>query len=508
IVGELGGLSHLSWVVTGYLLGQTIVTPLYGKLGDLYGRKIVLQSAIVLFLIGSVLCGMGQSMTQLILFRFIQGMGGGGLMVTSQAVVGDIVPPRDRGRYQGIFGAVFGVASIAGPLLGGFFTTQMSWRWIFYINIPFGIAAMVVIATSLPRRPERVRHAIDYAGAALLAVGLSSAVLVSDLGGGVYPWGSPQMLALMALFAIAVALFIRVEQRAKEPVLPLRLFGDRTFALSALIGLIVGFALFGSVTYLPLFLQVVKGSTPTSSGLQMIAMMAGMLITSIVSGQLISRSGHYRKYPIIGTLIMTSGLFMVSRVSEATPMVLILGYFMMLGLGLGFVMQVLVVAVQNAVQYRDLGVATSGATLFRLMGGSIGTAVLGAIFAARLTRELSDALTAAGVAAPAGGPGSHGADLSMQALAGLDPAVRAAYTHAFTASLNTVFVVAACIGLVSFILTWMMPEKRLRDTIATSAGDLMHETAEVFPMPVDAEEVQRELEEGEGEGQMPKANFN
>src|SRR6266705_3094744 len=264
IVSELGGLEHLAWVVTGYLLAQTIVTPIYGKLGDLYGRKIVLQSAIVLFLIGSALCGLSQNMTELIVFRAIQGLGGGGLIVTTQAVVGDIVPPRDRGRYQGIFGAVFGLASIAGPLLGGYFTTHLLWRWIFYINLPVGIAALVVLAATLPSLSRRASRAIDYVGAGLLAVMLSSITLVSDLGGTAYPWSSPLMLGLIATAIVSLGLFAFVERKIAEPVLPLHLFRQQTFVITSAVGLIVGFALFGSVIYFPLYLQVFKGVTATA----------------------------------------------------------------------------------------------------------------------------------------------------------------------------------------------------------------------------------------------------
>src|SRR5436305_7020138 len=343
-------------------------------------------------------------MTQLIAFRALQGLGGGGLMVTSQAVVGDIIPPRDRGRYQGIFGAVFGLASIAGPLLGGYFTTHLSWRWIFYINLPLGVVALVVLAATLPARSERRSHAVDYAGAALLAVVLSAVTLVADLGGGIYPWSSPLILGLIAAAVVGLALFVWIERRAPEPVLPPRLFANPSFSITSIVGLIVGFAMFGSITYFPVFLQVVRGVSPTASGMQMLPMMGGMLITSMLSGQLISRTGRYKLFPILGTGVMTAGLFLLSRLSLDTGAWLTSAYILLLGVGLGSVMQVLVIAVQNAVEYRDLGVATSGATLFRLIGGSFGTAILGAIFAARLTASLARALPAGA----AGGPLSGG----------------------------------------------------------------------------------------------------
>jgi EmrB/QacA subfamily drug resistance transporter len=483
IVGELGGLDHLAWVVTVYLLAQTIVTPIYGKLGDLYGRKVVLQSAIVVFLVGSALCGLGQNMTQLILFRAIQGLGGGGLTVTTQAVVGDIVPPRDRGRYQGIFGAVFGLASIAGPLLGGYFTTHLSWRWIFYINLPLGIAALVVLAATLPSASRRVVRAIDYVGAALLAVLLSVITLLSDLGGTTYPWSSPMSLGLLAISVLSLVLFLIVERRAKEPVLPLHLFRQRTFVITSIVGWIVGFALFGSVTYFPLYLQVVKGVSPTASGMQMIPMMVGMLVTSISSGQLISRTGRYKIFPLLGTAVMTLGLFMLSRLTPSTGNAIASLLMLVLGIGLGMVMQVLVIAVQNDVEYRDLGVATSGATLFRLIGGSLGTAILGAIFATRLSTNLARLLPASDSKAAVG----H--DMSVQALLRLPPAARAAYTQAFTDSLGTVFFVATAVCALGFLFCWILPERPLRATVAASARDAGNEAGEAFARPADEEAV-------------------
>ena len=365
IVGDLGGLQHLSWVVTAYLLASTVVGPLYGKLGDLYGRKRLLQVALVIFLAGSALCGLAQSMPQLIAFRAVQGLGGGGLLVLAMAVVGDLVAPRDRGRYQGLFGAVFGVSVVAGPLLGGFFVDNLSWRWIFYINLPLGLVALAVISIAFSSPQTTERHRIDYLGTVVLAAGLSGVILYTSLGGTSYAWDSPGMLAAIVGGVALLALFPLVESRAAEPILPPELFRNQTFRTASAIGFVVGFALFGSVTFVPFYLQVVKGHTPTESGLLMTPMMVGLLVTGIASGFLISRYGRYRPFPIIGTAVSTVALYLLSRIGVSTPISETALYLLILGLGLGMVMQVLVLAAQNAVDYRLLGVATSGASLAR-----------------------------------------------------------------------------------------------------------------------------------------------
>jgi EmrB/QacA subfamily drug resistance transporter len=480
IVGDLGGLAHISWVVTAYLLAVTIATPLYGKLGDLYGRKVVLQAALVIFLIGSALCGLAQGMTELIAFRAIQGLGGGGLMVSAQATIGDVVSPRERGRYTGLFGAVFGVSSVAGPLIGGFFTSHLSWRWIFYINIPLGVVALVALAVSLPSVSERVQHAIDYAGAALLAIALSSIVLLTTLGGNTYAWGSPEIVALGVIGVGGIGAFLAAEARASEPILPLRLFGNRVFAVTGAIGFVIGFALFGALTYLPLFQQVVRGATPTESGLQLIPVMAGVLIGSIGSGQVITRTGRYKAFPIVGTAIAAVGMVLLSRLDAGSSTLYASVAMFVMGFGLGLVMQVLVLAAQNAVDYRELGVATSGATLFRSMGGSLGTAVLGAIFTNRLTHALAGTPAA----------GATGGSIDPTGLRRLPVPERTAFTTAFTDALSTVFLVAAAIVVVAFLLSWLIEERPLRQTVETAG------VGEAFASPTSGDsltELTREL---------------
>ena len=458
IVGELGGLDHLSWVVTSYLLATTASTPLYGKLGDMYGRKPVFLAAILIFLAGSLLSGLSQTMGQLIGFRALQGLGAGGLMVGAQAIIAEIVPPRDRGRYMGLIGSVFAVASVAGPLLGGFFVEALSWRWVFYVNMPIGVIAVLVVVFRLHLNVPTQRHKIDYLGATLLTAGVSALILLTTWGGNEYEWGSPVIVALAVVGSALIAIFLRVETRAAEPVIPLKLFRSRVFSVASSIGFVIGLAMFGAIIFIPLFLQLVYGVSPTSSGLRMLPLMAGLLTASILSGRAISRMGRYKVFPIAGTAVTTVGLFLLSRLEVDTPPWLASVFMLVLGVGIGLVMQVIVLVVQNDAPPRDIGVATSTATFFRSMGGSLGVALFGAIFASRLGHELER--LPGDVSARLGG----GVNISPAEVHALDPAIRAEFLHAFVDALQPVFMVGAAVTLVAFVLSWLLKEVPLRST--------------------------------------------
>ncbi|MGW8486257.1 MFS transporter [Streptomyces sp. NPDC055886] len=454
IVGELHGLEKMSWAVTAYLLASTIVLPLYGKLGDLFGRKGVFQFAIVVFIIGSALAGWSRTMDELIAFRALQGVGGGGLMIGVQAIIADIVPARERGRYMGLIGAVFGLASVAGPLLGGFFTDHASWRWCFYINVPFGLVTLAVIAVVLKLPRPAVRPRLDVLGAVLLAVASTCLVLVTSWGGTEYAWGSRTILGLAAGAVVSTALFVAVEHRAAEPIIPLRLFRDSVFNVTGLIGAVVGVALFGAASYLPTYLQMVDGVSATESGLLMLPMMMGIVGGSIASGQLITRTGRYRIYPIVGGAVSVVGMALLSLLEADTSPLAYSFYQAVLGLGIGLVMSVLVLAVQNSVRPSDLGTATSANNYFRQIGGSVGAAIFGTLFAGRL----SDAL---GVRLPTGAELPDPESITPQIVHAMEPALRDAYIQAYVDAMPRIFLYLVPVLALGLILAFFLKEKPL-----------------------------------------------
>ncbi len=454
IVGELHGLEKMSWAVTAYLLASTIVLPLYGKLGDLFGRKGVFQFAIVVFIIGSALAGWSRTMDELIAFRAIQGVGGGGLMIGVQAIIADIVPARERGRYMGLIGAVFGLASVAGPLLGGFFTDHASWRWCFYINVPFGLVTLAVIAVVLKLPRPAVRPRLDVLGAVLLAVASTCLVLVTSWGGTEYAWGSRTILGLAAGAVVTTALFVAAEHRAAEPIIPLRLFRDSVFNVTGLVGAVVGIALFGAASYLPTYLQMVDGVSATESGLLMLPMMMGIVGGSIASGQLITRTGRYRIYPIVGCAVSVAGMGLLSLLEADTSPLAYSFYQAVLGLGIGLVMSVLVLAVQNSVRPSDLGTATSANNYFRQIGGSVGAAIFGTLFAGRL----SDAL---GVRLPTGAELPAPESITPQIVHAMEPALRDAYIQAYVDAMPRIFLYLVPVLVLGLILAFFLKEKPL-----------------------------------------------
>ncbi|WP_432834472.1 MDR family MFS transporter [Dactylosporangium sp. CA-092794] len=449
IVGDLGGLDHYSWVVTAYLLASTASTPLYGKISDLYGRRPVLLFAIATFLAGSLLAGLSQNMPELIATRALQGIGAGGLMTLAFTIVSDVVAPRERARYQGLFGAVFGISSVAGPLVGGYFA-ENDWRWIFYINVPLAIFALFVCARVLRLVPHtRREHRVDYLGATLMVAGCSALLLALSWGGNEYAWNSVTILGLLAAFAVLAVAFVAVEGRADEPILPLRLFRRPTFSLSNVATFILGFAMFGSIIYVPLYLQIVKGATPTRSGLLMLPMMAGVIVTSIVSGRVIARLGRYKWFPVAGTIIMAAGLLLFTSLQVDTPLWQAFIYMTAIGVGLGMAMQPLILAVQNSLELRDMGAGTSAATFFRSLGGSVGVAALGAVMNNQLAKQMAGAGPGVSINAPAQVRALPTAQLQL-------------VEHIFVNALHPVFLAAAIVALVGTLITLALPNKSLQ----------------------------------------------
>ena len=468
IVSELGGLDKLSWVVTAYLLTSTATTPLWGKISDLYGRRLIFQVAIVIFLIGSALSGLSQNMGQLIAFRALQGVGGGGLFAIALSIIGDVIPPRERGRYQGYFGAVFGVSSVAGPLLGGWLTDTVGWRWIFYINIPVGLAALVITSMALTMPVVRREHRIDYLGAAAIVGAVTCLLLYLDWRGNDYGWTELGALALLAGAALLTVAFVLIERRTPEPIIPLRLFRNQVFTVGNIFAFLAGIAMFGTIIFLPVYLQAVKGFSPTQSGLALLPAIIGIFSTSITSGQLITRTGRYKIFPVIGAVVMTVAMVLLSRLGVDTPFWQVALYEYLFGAGLGFTMQTIVTAVQNSVEYRDMGAATSSTTFFRQMGGSMGAAVFGAVLSSRLAHYLAEQLARAGIHTGAGGP--HVDANNVQAIQQLAEPVRSIVLGAFTNALDDVFLVGVPFLVVAFVVALLLKEVPLRTgkTVDTS----------------------------------------
>jgi EmrB/QacA subfamily drug resistance transporter len=465
IASDLKGLNKLSWVVTAYLITSAVVTPLYGKISDQLGRKKIFQIAIVIFLLGSALCGFAQNMDQLILFRALQGIGAGGLMALVFAIIGDIIPPRQRGRYQGYFGGVWALSSIAGPLLGGLFTDHLSWRWIFYINIPFGLIALSAIAARLHLPVRKIEHRIDFPGAVLLAGAVVCLLLVTVLGGGTYPWLSAPVYGLGGSGIVLAILFVIWETRAKEPIIPLHLFKNDIFTVSSALSFLSGAAMFGAMTFIPEYQQVVRGYSATKSGLLMLPMVTGLMLAMIPSGRLISKFGKYRMFPIAGTAITTLGLWLFSHISLGTSQLVLSVWMLVLGFGIGAYMQVMTLAVQNSVDRKDMGAATSVVTFFRSMGASFGTAIFGAILTARLTHYLLLDLPSS--------VSHHVSTKSLQqstaSMAHLPAGILHDILYAFSSAFHDVFLITVPFALLTFVVSFFLRETPLKESTKETA---------------------------------------
>ncbi len=475
IVGDLGGAGHLSWVITSYLLAETIMTVVVGKLGDLFGRKLMFQLSVIVFTVGSFFCGFADDMIWLIVARAVQGLGAGGLMVTATALVADVVPLRERGKYQGVLGSVFGVVTVLGPMLGGLFVDHLSWRWAFYVNVPIAVVVLIVAASAMPKVQAAAKPVIDYLGILLIGLAATGLTLVTSWGGTQYAWDSPTIIGMAIGSVVLLVLFVFAEKRAKEPTLPMRLFRNPVFAVSAILSFVVGFAMLGALSYLPTYLQYVHGISATSSGVRMLPMVIALLVAGVFAGNVVGKTGRYKIFPIAGGVGLTLGLYLLSQLTPTSGFWEMSLYFAVLGLGIGLSMQVLVIVVQNTADYRDLGVATSGVTFLRSLGSSFGAATFGTIYA----NQLAPNLAAAGAEHPLP-PGIDPKAVQVpNALHALPDSVSAPYVQAYSDSLHTVFLYAAPVGLVALVLAFFLKEVPLRDTSRAAAPDL----GEGFAMP-------------------------
>ncbi|MFD3870505.1 MDR family MFS transporter [Streptomyces sp. NPDC058623] len=472
IVADLGGGDHMSWVVTAYLLAETVSTVLVGKFGDVFGRKLIFQISAIVFITGSFLCGLASNMTLLILWRGVQGIGAGGLMVTAMALIADVVPLRERGKYQGAIGAVFGVATVIGPLLGGLFTDSLSWRWCFYVNVPIAILVVIAAARTIPTVRAPGRTVIDYLGIALVSVGASALILGTSWGGNEYAWSSPVIIGLFAGGVVALALFCLAEVRAAEPMLPMRLFGNPVFSICSVLSFVVGFAMLGAMTFLPTYLQYVDGDSATISGVRTLPMVIGLLIASVFSGNFVSKTGRYRIFPILGCAVMGLGLYLLSQMGPGTSAWLASLYMFVLGTGIGLCMQVLTIVVQNTVDYADLGTATSGVTFFRTLGSAFGTAVFGTIYANTLAPALETAVDEAARATGEDPARLAAAAQSPMGVRGLDPEAAGPVIAAYSDTIQTVFLWTVPVAVVGFVVALFLKEVKLRDSARAGSTDM------------------------------------
>jgi EmrB/QacA subfamily drug resistance transporter len=479
IVGELGGLEHLSWVVTAYTLATAAATPVWGKLGDMFGRKTTFMTSIVIFLIGSALSGMAQNMSELIGFRAVQGLGAGGLMVGVMAIIGDLIPPRERGKYQGMMAGVMAIAMIGGPLVGGTITDNWGWRWAFYINLPLGVVALGLISVVLHLPKKRAKAGIDYLGVILLTVGITSIVLVTTWGGSQYAWTSARIMELIGIGVAALIGFVFWQTKAAEPVVPLHIFRSRNFTLMSVIGFITGFVMFGATLYLPLYQQSVQGASATNSGLLLLPMLGAMLVTSMVAGRVTTNTGRYKVFPVVGSILMTVGLYLLSTMDTGTSRFTSGVFMAVVGLGMGCLMQITMLVAQNSVEMKDMGVASSSTTLFRTLGSSFGVAIMGALFNNRVQHVMAERAGALGSKIT-----EKSASLDAKSLAKLPAVAREAYQHAVSAGVHSAFLLGSVVAVVALLAAVFVKEVALRGAGPKPEGSA--EDAVVQPPVVEA----------------------